>query len=95
MASMGRFSWFLIGVIIGAIVLEVYNGILGFTPGWLRSGVSLVGFVIQLVAWVGLMLAVIGSLGSRLIRRDEMNYLLVGFGAIIVTLELLSSIPFR
>jgi hypothetical protein len=88
-------GWFLIGVIIGAIVLEVYNGILGFTPGWLRGGVSIVGFLIQLVAWIGLMLAVIGSLGSRVIRRDEMNYLLVGFGAIIITLELFLAIPFR
>jgi hypothetical protein len=85
----------LIGAVIGAIVLEVYNGILGFTPSWLRGGVSIVGFLIQLVAWIGLMLAVIGSLGSRVIRRDEMNYLLVGFGAIIITLELLSAIPFR
>jgi hypothetical protein len=88
-------GWFLIGVIIGAIVLEAYNGILEFTPSWLRGGMSIVGFLIQLVAWIGLMLAVIGSLGSRVIRRDEMNYLLVGFGAIIITLELLSTIPFR
>ena len=92
---MGRLGWFLIGVVIGAIVLEVYNAILGLSPGWLRGGVSLVGFIIQLVAWIGLMLAVVSSLGSRVIRRDEINYLLVGFGAIIVTLQLLSSIPFR
>ena len=95
MASTGRLGWFLIGVIIGAIVLEAYNVILGLSPGWLRGGVSLVGFFIQLVAWIGLMLAVVSSLGSRVIHRDEMNYLLVGFGAIIVTLELLSSIPYR
>ena len=95
MATTGRSGWFLIGVIIGAIVFEVYNAILGFSPSWLRSGVSLVGFLIQLVAWIGLMLAVIGSLGSRLIRKDEMNYLLVGFGAIVATLELLSFLPFR
>ena len=95
MAATGRLGWFLIGVIIGAIVFEAYSLILGLSPGWLRGGVSLFGFLIQLVAWIGLMLAVVGSLGSRVIRRDEMNYLLVGFGAIIVTLELLSSIPFR
>lgn len=95
MASTGRFGWFLLGVIIGAIVFEVYNAILGFTPGWLRSGISVVGFIIQLVAWIGLMLSVAASLGSRPIHRDEMNYLLVGFGAIIVTLELLSLVPFR
>ena len=85
----------MIGAIVGAIVLEVYNVIQGFAPGWLSGGVSIVGFFIRLVAWIGLMLAVVNSLGSRLIRQDEMNYLLVGFGAIIVTLELLSSIPFR
>ena len=95
MASTGRLGWFLIGVIVGAIALEVYNVILGLSPGWLRGGVSIIGFVIQLVAWIGLMLAVVSSLGSRLIRRDEMNYLLVGFGAITVTLELLSLLPFR
>ena len=88
-------GWFLIGVIIGAIVLEVYNAISGLSPGWLMGGVSIVGFLIQLVAWIGLMLAVVSSLGSRVIHRDEMNYLLVGFGAIIVTLALLSSVPFR
>lgn len=95
MAIAGRFSWFLVGVIIGAIVFEVYNGILGYTPGWLRSSVSIVGFLIQLVAWVGLMLAVVASLGSRIIHRDQANYLLIGFGAIVVTLGLLSSLPFR
>ena len=88
-------GWFLIGVIIGAIVLEVYNAISGLSASWLRGGVSIVGFLIQLVAWIGLMLAVVSSLGSRVIHRDETNYLLVGFGAIIVTIELLSSIPFR
>ena len=82
-------------MIIGAVVFEVYNGVLGLAPDWLRSGVSIGGFLIQLVAWIGLMLAVVGSLGSRIIRRDEMNYFLVGFGAIVITLELLSSIPFR
>ncbi len=51
-------------------------------------------FIIQLVAWFGLMLAVGSVLGWRIIRKDQMNYLMVGFGAIIVTLELLSSIPF-
>ena len=82
-------------MIIGAIVFEVYNGILGFSSGWLRTGVSFVGFLIQLVAWIGVMLAVVASLGLRAIRRDEMNHLLVGFGAVVVTLELLSSLPFR
>lgn len=88
-------GWFLIGVIIGAIMLEVYNAILGLSPSWLKGGISIVGFLIELVAWIGLMLAVVSSLGSRMIRRDEVNYLLVGFGAIIMTLELLYSIPFR
>jgi len=41
------------------------------------------------------MLAVAGVLGSRIIRKDQMNYSLIGFGAIIVTLELWLSIPFR
>lgn len=95
MASAGRFGWFLIGVIIGAAVFEVYNGILRLIPGWLRVGVSIGGFLIQLVAWIGLMLAVVGSLGSRVTRRDELNYFLIGFGAIVITLELLSAIPFR
>jgi len=47
------------------------------------------------VAWFGLMLAVAGVLGSRIIRKDQMNYTLIGFGAIIVTLDLWLSIPFR
>ena len=94
MATTGRFSWFLIGVIFGVIIFEIFNGIAGFAPIWLRSGVSVVRFLIQFVAWIGLMLAVLATLGARVIRRDEMNYLLIGFGAIIVTLELLSSLPF-
>ena len=94
MASTGRFGWFLIGVILGAIILELYNGIVGFVPGWLRPGALVVRFLIQLVTWFGLMLAVGSVLGWRVIRKDQMNYLLVGFGAIIVTLELLLSIPF-
>lgn len=94
MASTGRFGWFLIGVICGAIVLEVYDGISGFVPGWLRSGALFVRFMIQLVAWFGLMLAVAGVLGWRIIRKEQMNYLFVGFGAFIVTLELLLAIPF-
>jgi hypothetical protein len=94
LASTGRFGWFLIGVILGAIILELYNGIVGFVPGWLRTGAVLVRFVIQLVAWFGLMLAVGSVLGWRVIRKDQMHYLLVGFGAIIVTLELLLAIPF-
>jgi hypothetical protein len=94
LASTGRFGWFLIGVILGAIVLALYDGIAGFVPGWLRSGAVVVRFIIQLVAWFGLMLAVGSVLGWRVIRKDQMNYLLVGFGAIIVTLELLLSIPF-
>lgn len=93
LSSTGRLGWFLIGVIVGAIIFEVFNGIAGFVPSWGRTGVSIVRFLIQLVAWVGLMLAVFGSLGSRIIRKDEMNYLLIGFGAIVITLELLSSIP--
>lgn len=94
MASTGRFGWFLIGVILGAIILELYNGIVGFAPGWLKAGAVLVRFVIQLIAWFGLMLAVASVLGWRVIRKDQMNYLLVGFGAIIVTMELLLAIPF-
>ena len=95
MASTGSLGWFLIGVILGAIVLEVYNGIVGFVPRWLGSANAVVGFLIHLVAWFGLMLAVAGVLGSRIIRKDQMNYSLIGFGAIIVTLELWLSIPFR
>jgi hypothetical protein len=79
---------------MGAIILELYNGIIGFVPGWLRAGAVVVRFVIQLVAWFGLMLGVGSVLGWRVIRKDQMNYLLVGFGAIIVTLELLMSIPY-
>ena len=94
MASTVRFGWFLIGVILGAIILELYNGILGFVPGWLRAGALVVRFIIQLVAWFGLMLAVGSVLGWRVIRKDQMNYFLVGLGAVIVTLELLLAIPF-
>jgi hypothetical protein len=93
-ASTGRLGWFLIGVIIGAIILEVYNISVRFVPRWLGAATAVVGFLIHLVAWFGLMLAVAGVLGSRLIRKDQMNYSLVGFGAIIVTLELWLSIPF-
>jgi len=91
--SAGRFGWFVFGLIIGLIVFEVFNAIVRFVPSWLRSGASVVGFLIQLVAWFGLMLAVIGVLGSRVIRKDEVNYLLVGFGAIIITLQLFLAIP--
>jgi hypothetical protein len=94
LASTGRFGWFLIGVIIGAIILELYNLTVRFIPRWLGAATSLVGFLIHLVAWFGLMLAVAGVLGSRIIRKDQMNYSLIGFGAIIVTLELWLSIPF-
>jgi len=94
LASTVRFGWFLIGVILGAIILELYNGILGFVPGWLRAGALVVRFIIQLVAWFGLMLAVGSVLGWRVIRKDQMNYFLVGLGAVIVTLELLLAIPF-
>ncbi len=75
-------------------MLELYNGVIGFVPGWLRAAAQLVRFTIQLVAWFGLMLSVVGVLGWRVVKKDEPNYLLVGFGAIIVTLELLSAIPF-
>ena len=95
LASTGRLGWFLIGVILGAIVLEVYNGIVGFVPRWLGSAAAVVGFLIDLVAWFGLMLAVASVLGSRIIRKDQMNYSLIGFGAIIMTLELWLSVPFR
>jgi hypothetical protein len=94
LASTGHFGWFLIGVIIGAIILELFNATVRFVPRWLGTATSLVGFLIHLVAWFGLMLAVAGVLGSRLIRKDQMNYTLIGFGAIIVTLELWLSIPF-
>jgi hypothetical protein len=94
LASTGRLGWFLIGVIIGAITLELYNVTVRFVPRWLGGATTLVGFLIQLVAWFGLMLAVASVLGSRVIRKDPMYFALVGFGAIIVTLELLQSIPF-
>jgi hypothetical protein len=87
-------GWFLIGVIIGAIILEFYNVTVRFVPRWLGAATTLVGFLIQLVAWFGLMLAVASVLGARVIRKDPMYFALVGFGAIIVTLELLQSIPF-
>jgi hypothetical protein len=94
LATTGRFGWFLIGVIIGAIILELYNVTVRFVPRWLGAATAIVGFLIHLVAWFGLMLAVAGVLGSRLIRKDQMNYTLIGFGTIIVTLELWLSIPF-
>jgi hypothetical protein len=94
LASTEYFGWFLIGVIIGAIILELFNATVRFVPRWLGTATSLVGFLIHLVAWFGLMLAVAGVLGSRLIRKDQMNYTLIGFGAIIVTLELWLAIPF-
>jgi hypothetical protein len=93
-ASTGRFGWFLTGVIIGAIILELYDVTVRFVPRWLGAATALVEFLIHLVAWFGLMLAVAGVLGSRLIRKDQMNYSLIGFGAIIVTLELWLSLPF-
>jgi hypothetical protein len=94
LATTGRFGWFLIGVILGAIILELFNATVRFVPRWLGAATALVGFLIHLVAWFGLMLAVAGVLGSRLIRKDQINYTLIGFGAIIVTLELWLSIPF-
>ncbi len=94
MGSTGRFGWFMVGLVVGAIVLAIYDATVGFVPGWLRSGAVLVRFIIQLVAWFGVMLAVVGVLGWRVVRRDEVNYAFVGFGAIIVTLELLAAIPF-
>jgi hypothetical protein len=94
LASTGRFGWFLVGVILGAIVLELFNATVRFVPRWLGAATALVGFLIHLVAWFGLMLAVAGVLGWRVVRKDQMNFILVGFGAIVVTLELLQSIPF-
>ena len=94
MAPTGRFGWFLIGVIIGAVILEVYDVTIRYIPRWLGAATALVGFLIHLVAWFGLMLAVAGVLGSRVIGKDQVNYTLVGFGAIIVTLELWLSVPF-
>ena len=94
MASTGRFGWFLIGVIVGVIILELFNATVRFVPRWLGAATAVVGFLIHLVAWFGLMLAVVGVLGSRVIRKDQLNYTLIGFGAIIVTLELWLSIPF-
>jgi hypothetical protein len=94
LATTGRFGWFIIGVILGAIILEAFNGIVGYVPRWLGGAASVFSFLIHLVAWFGLMLAVAGVLGSRIIRKDQMNYTLIGFGAIIVTLDLWLSIPF-
>ena len=94
MATTGRFGWFLIGVIIGAVILEVYDVTIRYIPRWLGAATALVGFLIHLIAWFGLMLAVAGVLGSRVIGRDQVNYGLIGFGAIIVTLELWLSVPF-
>jgi len=94
LAATGRFGWFLIGVIIGAIILEIFNATVRFVPRWLGAATAIIGFLIHLVAWFGLMLAVVGTLGSRVIRKDQMNYALIGFGAIIVTLELWLSIAF-
>ena len=94
MASTGRFGWFLIGVILGAIILELFNATVRFVPRWLGTATALVGFLIHLVAWFGLILAVASVLGWRVVRKDEMSYALVGFGAIVVTLELWLSIPF-
>jgi len=94
LATTGRFGWFLIGVILGAIILELYNVTVRFVPRWLGAATVLVGFLIHLVAWFGLMLAVAGVFGSRIIRKDQLSYGLVGFGAIIVTLELWLSTPF-
>jgi hypothetical protein len=94
LASTGRFGWFLIGAIVGAIILEIYYAIVGFVPRWLGTATAIVGFLIHLVAWFGLMLAVAGVLGWRVVRKDQMDCFLIGFGAVIVTLELLQSIPF-
>ncbi len=94
MTSSGRFGGLLVGAILGVIVLAIYDITEGVVPNSLRPGVSLFGFIIQLVAWVGLMLAVAGFLGWRVIRNDQMVYVLVGFGAIVLTLELFSSVPF-
>ncbi len=94
MTSSGRFGGLLVGAIIGVIVLAIYDVTAGVVPNLLRSGVSLFGFIIQLVVWVGLMLAVAGFLGWRVIRNDQMTCVFVGFGAIVLTLQLFSSIPF-
>jgi hypothetical protein len=102
LASTGRLGWFLIGIILGAIVQAVFIGIEVFYAGrvgsfynWVANAEAVLGFLIHLVAWFGLMLAVAASLGSRFIRQDKMNYILVGFGTLIVTLELFSFIQFR
>src|SRR5437899_12293089 len=94
LATTGRFGWFLIGVILGAIILELFNATVRFVPRWLGAATSVVGFLIHLVAWFGLMLAVVGVLGSRVIRKDQLTYTLIGFGALIVTLELCLCIQF-
>jgi hypothetical protein len=98
LASTGRLGWFLIGVILGAIVKVIYAaiiGIMGSIPPWFGGMAAVVVFLIRLVAWFGLMLAVVGSLGSRIIKQDQTNYVLIGFGAIIITLELFSFIQFH
>jgi hypothetical protein len=68
----------------------VFVGSTGLSSTWLSGIMTVLAFLIHLVAWFGLMLAVAASLGSRIIRQDQMNYILIGFGAIIVTLELFS-----
>ena len=100
MASTGRLGWFILGIILGAIIQGIYTGLVvfiastGFTSSWFAGALTVVFFLSRLVAWFGLMLAVAASLGSRIIRQDKMNYALIGFGAIIVTLELFSFIQF-
>lgn len=95
MASTGRLGWFVIGIILGAIVEGIYTAILYIIPlGDLnpRFGTGpfvVIRLLIHLAAWFGLMLAVAGSLGSRIIRQDKTTYILIGFGTLVITLELL------
>src|SRR3989442_11677950 len=94
LASTGRLGWFLIGVILGAIILEVYNGIVGFVPRWLGGAAAVAGFLVHLVALFGLMLAVAGVFRSRIIKEGHIEFSLGGLGAKNLNPKLLVFLPF-
>ncbi|HEV2119886.1 MAG TPA: hypothetical protein VGS11_07275 [Candidatus Bathyarchaeia archaeon] len=97
MAFTERFSWFLRGVILGIVVIVVYYlaSIFVIFPGFRgEPTLAIIIALIELVAWFGLMLAVGGVLGWRIIRKDHVNYLLVGFGTVIITQQLVDYVQF-